>query len=72
MADNRTTERLDEGCDATHRASNLDTHLTHVCIQLFCHFFGGLCARPLFPRSKTGSNQTYYERVNGALWKVLS
>lgn len=26
------------GCDATHRASNRDTHLTHGCIQLFCQF----------------------------------
>ena len=25
------------GCDASHRASNLDTHLTHGCIQLFRH-----------------------------------
>lgn len=27
-----------QGCDATHRAGNLDTHLTHGCIQLFRHF----------------------------------
>ena len=27
-----------QGCDATHRASNSDTHLTHGCIQLFRHF----------------------------------
>ena len=26
------------GRDATHRARNLDTHLTHGCIQLFRHF----------------------------------
>jgi hypothetical protein len=26
------------GCDAAHRASNSDTHLTHGCIQLFRHF----------------------------------
>ena len=26
------------GRDATHRARNLDTHLTHGCIQLFCRF----------------------------------
>ena len=26
------------GCDATHRANNSDTHLTHGCIQLFRHF----------------------------------
>ena len=28
-----------EGRDATHRASNLDTHLTHGCILLFRHFW---------------------------------
>lgn len=27
-----------QGCDATHRASNSDTHLTHGCIQLFRQF----------------------------------
>jgi hypothetical protein len=27
-----------QGCDASHRASNLDTHLTHGCIQLFRQF----------------------------------
>ena len=26
------------GCDATHRASKLDTHLTHGCIQCLRHF----------------------------------
>ncbi|WP_303762382.1 hypothetical protein [Sphingobium yanoikuyae] len=26
------------GCDATHRADNSDTHLTHGCIQHFCGF----------------------------------
>ncbi|MEV5034555.1 hypothetical protein MRBLMC3_003832 [Sphingobium sp. LMC3-1-1.1] len=27
-----------QGCDAAHRASNSDTHLTHGCIQLFRRF----------------------------------
>lgn len=26
------------GCDAPHRASNFDTHLTHGCIRRFRHF----------------------------------
>ena len=26
------------GCDATHRASNSETHLTHGCIPLFRQF----------------------------------
>lgn len=33
-----------QGCDATHRASNSDTHLTHGCIQRFCGFDGVLIA----------------------------
>jgi hypothetical protein len=27
-----------QGYDATHRASNIDTHLTHGCIPLFRQF----------------------------------
>lgn len=27
-----------QGRDASHRTRNLDTHLTHGCIQLFRHF----------------------------------
>ncbi len=27
-----------QGRDASHRTHNLDTHLTHGCIQLFRHF----------------------------------
>lgn len=27
-----------QGRDATHRTRNLDTHLTHGCIQLLRHF----------------------------------
>jgi hypothetical protein len=33
-------ERL-QGRDATHRTRNLDTHLTHGCIQHFRHFLSG-------------------------------
>ena len=32
------------GRDATHRTRNLDTHLTHGCIQHFCGFDGMLIA----------------------------
>lgn len=35
-----------QGRDATHRTRNLDTHLAHGCIQLFCHF----------PRQRRGSS----------------
>ena len=38
------------GRDATHRTRNLDTHLTHGCIQLFRHFsrVRSECAPPWF------------------------
>ena len=41
------------GRDATHRTRNLDTHLTHGCIQLFRHFsrVRSECAPPLLRRS---------------------
>ena len=38
MSGNLKTSSQKRGRDATHRASNLDTHLTHGCIQLFRHF----------------------------------
>ena len=38
MSANLETSRQRRGRDTTYRASNLDTHLTHGCIQLFCHF----------------------------------
>ena len=42
-----------QGHDATHRTRNLDTHLTHGCIQLFRHFsrVRSECAPPLLRRS---------------------
>ena len=41
------------GRDATHRTRNLDTHLTHGCIQLFRHFsrVRSGCAPPSLRRS---------------------
>ena len=41
------------GRDASHRTCNLDTHLTHGCIQLFRHFsrVRSECAPPSFRRS---------------------
>lgn len=42
-----------QGRDASHRTRNLDTHLTHGCIQLFRHFsrVRSECAPPLLRRS---------------------
>ena len=38
MSDTDVFEARSQGRDATHRTRNLDTHLTHGCIQLFRHF----------------------------------
>ena len=38
MSGNPTQRKQKEGRDTTYRTSNLDTHLTHGCIQLFHHF----------------------------------
>lgn len=38
MSETAVLEAKSLGRDATHRTRNLDTHLTHGCIQLFRHF----------------------------------
>ncbi len=38
MSETTAFEAMSLGRDATHRTRNLDTHLTHGCIQLFRHF----------------------------------
>jgi hypothetical protein len=38
MSDQLVILARSQGRDATHRTRNLDTHLTHGCIQLFRHF----------------------------------
>ena len=62
----------EEGYDTEYRAEAILSHPTHVCIQLFRHFFGGLCARAFPPCSETWPNQPFLGRVNGALCEVLS
>jgi hypothetical protein len=44
MADRGATWAMSRGHDATHQASNRDTHLTHGCIQHFCGFGAMLIA----------------------------
>ena len=39
MPDNPGKWSQKRGRDTTYRASKLDTHLTHGCIQLFRHFW---------------------------------
>ena len=65
-------DRARRGCDTSYRASSLDTHPTHVCIQFFRHFLGGLCARAMLLSTETPANLPRFGRVNGALWEVLS
>ncbi len=72
MSGNLTKWSQKRGCDTTYRASSFDTHPTHVCIQLFSHCFGGLCARAFPSCSKTVPNQPFHARVNGALREALS
>lgn len=38
MSDQLVLLARSQGHDATHRTRNLDTHLTHGCIQLFRRF----------------------------------
>ena len=38
MADRGATWAMSRGHDATHQASNRDTHLTHGCMALFRQF----------------------------------
>ena len=53
MSETTAFEARSQGRDATHRTRNLDTHLTHGCIQLFRHFsrVRSECASPLRRRS---------------------
>lgn len=52
------------GCDATHRASNLDTHLTHGCIQHFCGFDGMLIASRQMPEDGNGVVSPFLAMAN--------
>ena len=72
MSDNSKISSQKRGRDTTYRASSFDTHPTHVCIQLFSHFSGGLCARAVLPGSQNSSNQPFHGRVNRALCGAVS
>ncbi|AOF98711.1 hypothetical protein BSY18_4006 (plasmid) [Blastomonas sp. RAC04] len=48
-----------QGRDASHRTRNLDTHLTHMCMQLFRHF----------SRQRSGSALSGYPK-NGAFLTI--
>lgn len=46
-----------QGHDASHRTRNLDTHLTHGCIQLFRHFSRQRRGSATLDRAQIGANQ---------------
>lgn len=50
MLDRKRQTARSQGCDATHRASNSDTHLTHGCMPVFRRFsrLRGECAAPAY------------------------
>lgn len=52
------------GCDATHRASNSDTHLTHGCMAQFCGFDGMLIASRQSPDRKIGAIPAFPAMAN--------
>jgi hypothetical protein len=60
MSDPVNAMAMPRGCDAAHRASNSDTHLTHGCIQRLRHFsrVRRECAKPAVQKN-TGSAQNY-------------
>ena len=50
-----------QGRDATHRTRNLDTHLTHGCIQLFRHFSRQRRGSATSGSAQIGANQPNLE-----------
>lgn len=56
MTERATQKAMLWGCDATHRASNLDTHLTHGCMAHFCGFGGMLIASRQSPDRESGGS----------------
>ena len=64
---------LDNNCarDTSYRSSNLDTHLTHGCIQLFCGSWSALSARSLNILYDIGCSLGIVERAHSALaWRL--
>jgi hypothetical protein len=56
--------------DTSYRSSNLDTHLTHGCIQLFCGSWSALSARSLHSLHEIGCFPGFAERAHSALaWR---
>ena len=64
MSGNLKTSSQKRGRDTTYRASNLDTHLTHGCIQLFCHFRSKRFAFALRGLFQIAGIPTFFEQAN--------
>ena len=64
MSGNLEILRQKRGRDATHRASNLDTHLTHGCIQLFRHFRSKRLAFALRGLVRDAGFQPFFAQAN--------
>lgn len=52
------------GRDATHRTRNLDTHLTHGCMQLFRHFWRQRSGTALRSSHKSGAFLPCFEAAH--------
>lgn len=57
---------MKEGYDATHRATNLDTHLTHGVMASFCRFRGMLSARAQRSLLQNPLLLPLFQRADGA------
>ena len=56
--------------DTSYRSSNLDTHLTHGCMLVFCGSWSALSARSLHFLHKIGCFPGFIERAHSALaWR---
>ena len=64
MSSSFETSKREVGRDTTYRASNLDTHLTHGCIQLFCHFRSKRFAFALRGLFQIAGIPTFFEQAN--------
>ncbi len=58
------------GCDATHRANNSETHLTHGCIPLFRHFWRVRRECADLADGRTGAFARFFESAPRTLTEV--
>jgi hypothetical protein len=68
MSDNPETSSEKMGRDTSYRASNFDTHLTHGCIPLFCHFWRVRSECAAKARSEIRAVSAFF----GSAWRTLA